>query len=203
MINNIWSRHSLAPLAVISVAVLSACSEPSPSSLATPSAQSTTVVHHASLADAYSTVNDLSTASSLIVAGTAGTSHVEKVGEVPFTVTDFKVTDLTKAPSSIVSGSTIQVRQSPGSVSPADSPASDEDAGLAGLTSGTQYLLYLQPFTFSDTAHAVPNEYVITGGQAAWEKTSTHSYIQKLSSKLPTTLSIEGSGKTARISIVK
>ena len=96
------------------------------------------------------------------VRGVAGAARVEVVEKTPFTVTDFKVA-ASSDPSMV--GATITIRQT-GSL----------DYLVSGLTDllveGKEYLLMVFAFNWASDGPPVPNQYVITGEQAAWELTS-------------------------------
>ncbi|MBT2501226.1 hypothetical protein [Curtobacterium sp. ISL-83] len=116
-------------------------------------------------------------AATVVLHGVAGSSHVESIGDVPFTVTTVSVTDVVSGDEP---GPTVDVRQFGDA-----NNTSDELASL--LQAGKDYLLYLQPFELEPGEST--GQYVIVGGNAAWEQAPDGRYkIATQESELPTTL---------------
>lgn len=125
-------------------------------------------------------LEEANAAATVVLHGVAGSSHVESIGDVPFTVTTVSVTDVVSGDEP---GRTVDVRQFGDA-----NNTSDELASL--LQSGKDYLLYLQPFEFEPGEST--GQYVVVGGNAAWEQTTDGRYeITTRESELPTTLTDE------------
>jgi len=105
----------------------------------------------------FETMAALEEASDFSARGIAGSSRVEVLHEVPFTLTDFTIT--ASSDESMI-GETITIRQTGAT-----------DYRLEGVTdllrSGREYLLVLSAFTL-DARKLVTGQFVITGEQGGW-----------------------------------
>ncbi|WP_434173205.1 hypothetical protein [Clavibacter nebraskensis] len=108
--------------------------------------------------ETFETLNAVSQAATVVIQGTAESSRVERVSEVPFTVTTVNV-------SSVVSGTHEGHRSTFASLA-----MSTIRTTLTQMCFrlGGDYLLYLEPFELE--AGVPTGQYVIVGGVAAWEK---------------------------------
>lgn len=139
-------------------------------------------VLHASRATNYASLDELATASTMIVVGTAGSSHVENLGGVDFTVTDVTITDPTSS-----SPSQIEVRQT-GTAGDLTDPSELSPI----LSRGKQYLLYLQPFELQKGQPT--GEYVIVGDEGVWEAGDSGAYqLTVTQTGLPETVKVSDS----------
>lgn len=123
------------------------------------------------------TLEEANKAATVVLRGVASSSHVESIGDGPFTVTTVSVADVVSGDNP---GRTVEVRQFGDA-----NNTSDELASL--LQAGKDYTLYLQPFEFEPGEST--GQYVVVGGNAAWEQTAGGRYESTLQeSELPATL---------------
>lgn len=143
----------------------------------------------------YTDMRSLTEDSIATVDGVAQQSKQVTIGGVDFTVSEVKVTAVktnnAKSGPYPTVGSIIRVRQT----TMIATGKSGMDAEV--LHKGTRYVLYLQPFWLTDPQHPVPNEYVITGGQAGWTSGGGNSFAQAQSSSLPASLDVDARATNA------
>jgi hypothetical protein len=110
-----------------------------------------------SLIRTYSSFEELWADSVLAVRGVAGSATIEVIEGLPFTLTQLTVTE-SSDPSAV--GTQITIMQTGSTEYPV--------SGLEDLLiEGEEYLLMLWQFGFA-VDEPIPNQYIVTGAQAAW-----------------------------------
>ena len=131
-------RRTVALLGALLMALLTACGGTSESNETVPN--ETVGNDDLSRAKQYSSLDEIRRAATVVaVVRTEDSQSIEMVGRVPFTVT--AVTVLTPVGGSAEVGTTLLIRQTGAGESFTSTPL---------LSPGTEYLLFLKPFTFMD-----------------------------------------------------
>ncbi len=137
---------------------------------------------HVSRAEDFTSIAELTRASTAVIKGTAGTATVETVNGVPFTVTQIKVDEVL---SGMLTAAEIPLKQI-GSTQ----VGSRDTSSL--LTEGGQYLIFLRPFYWTPGDNT--GQYTITGDRGLYEldaKAQQYSFRGGVDSPLPGALTTE------------